>query len=249
MSSSESESESSSGSGSSSEEDSPQVVAKPTKGKRKAPEKGEKKIKRPLTAYMFFSKEQRPLLKAANPELGFGAIGKLVGENWRNLADNKKGKYQKQTDLDKERYEREKKEHPELVAVTKSKNPRAAKKLQLGPKKPLTSYMFYMQQERPSVISDHPEYKFSDIGKEVGRRWKALDSDEKQTFQKQADEAKAKYKIDFETWKEDHPDEFELMQEQKKKPKGPAKKKQKVEAASGSESDSESESSSESDSD
>lgn len=39
---------------------------------------------------MLFSKEHRPKVKADNPDITFGQIGKKLGEMWRALPDKEK---------------------------------------------------------------------------------------------------------------------------------------------------------------
>ena len=48
-----------------------------------------------LNGFMLFSKEMRPKVKAEDPDLTFGGIGKRLGELWRGLSDGEKAKYAK----------------------------------------------------------------------------------------------------------------------------------------------------------
>ena len=49
--------------------------------------------KKPLTGFMLFSKEHREKVKADQPDLSFGQIGKKLGEMWRELTDDEKTAY------------------------------------------------------------------------------------------------------------------------------------------------------------
>jgi hypothetical protein len=49
--------------------------------------------KKPLSGFMLFSKEHRPKVKEADPEITFGGIGKRLGELWRALDDKEKEEY------------------------------------------------------------------------------------------------------------------------------------------------------------
>ena len=69
--------------------------------------------KRGLTAYMFFSKENRALIKEANPDATFGDIGKLVGQQWKALTDKQKMPYVKKAAKDQERAKQELTEYRE----------------------------------------------------------------------------------------------------------------------------------------
>jgi len=41
--------------------------------------------KKPLSAYMFFAKEQRSIVQGENPNASFGELGKLLGEKWKRF--------------------------------------------------------------------------------------------------------------------------------------------------------------------
>jgi hypothetical protein len=78
-------------------------AAKAAAAKRK--EKAEKKAKKeakkaagekkPLTGFMLFASEERPKLKAKNPEMTFGETGKALGAAWKALSDAEQAKYKK----------------------------------------------------------------------------------------------------------------------------------------------------------
>lgn len=79
---------------------------------KKKTKKGKKKKdpnapKRASTSFLFFSNEMRPKLKAENPDLSFGEMGKKIGELFRNLSSEEKSKYDKAAEEDKTRYKNE----------------------------------------------------------------------------------------------------------------------------------------------
>jgi hypothetical protein len=51
------------------------------------------KVKKPLTGFMLFSKENRDKVKKEDPELTFGGVGKKLGEMWRGLSDKEKAAF------------------------------------------------------------------------------------------------------------------------------------------------------------
>ncbi|KAJ1344690.1 hypothetical protein BSLG_000213 [Batrachochytrium salamandrivorans] len=81
-------------------------VTKRTDDKKKA-RKDPDAPKRPLSAFMIFSKENRPRIREENPEASFGELGKLLGAAWRELNDKDKLIYTEKADEDKGRYERD----------------------------------------------------------------------------------------------------------------------------------------------
>ena len=53
---------------------------------------------------------------------------------------------------------------------------------QEGGKKPLSGFMKFSKQERQSVIKENPGIEFTAIGKELGKRWRALSDSEKSKY-------------------------------------------------------------------
>ncbi|CEP14314.1 hypothetical protein [Parasitella parasitica] len=93
----------------------PKETAKRTKttkvaadDKKKRTKKDPNAPKRGLSAYMFFSQDQRATVKEENPEATFGQIGKILGDKWKNMSDEQKKPYVKKAEADKKRYEDEK---------------------------------------------------------------------------------------------------------------------------------------------
>lgn len=90
----------------------PKATASPAKKSGKVEktkkEKDPNAPKRGLSAFMFFSQEQREKIKKSNPEATFGQLGKLLGEAWKELNDKDKAPYVKKAEADKARYEKEK---------------------------------------------------------------------------------------------------------------------------------------------
>ncbi|KAJ3038281.1 Non-histone chromosomal protein 6 [Rhizophlyctis rosea] len=85
-------------------------AAAPDAGKRKKKAKKDPNApKKPLSAFIIFSNENRARIKEENPAAEFKDIGKLLGTAWRGMGESEKQKYQKKADQDKERYAREEK--------------------------------------------------------------------------------------------------------------------------------------------
>ncbi|KAL3925224.1 MAG: hypothetical protein SGILL_000549 [Bacillariaceae sp.] len=55
-------------------------------------------------AYMWFSTENREKVKAENPDLTFGQLGKALGEKWKAMDADDKAPYEEKAKKDKERY-------------------------------------------------------------------------------------------------------------------------------------------------
>jgi len=88
--------------------------------------------KRPLSAYMFYSKDVREDTKSENPDATFGELGKILGSKWSGLSEEEKAPYHDQAAKDKERYTEEQaayaEKNPDAVPAKKEKKAPAAKK-------------------------------------------------------------------------------------------------------------------------
>ena len=67
------------------------------------------------------------------------------------------------------------------------------KKVKKGPKRPASAFIFFSKVERPKLKAENPDMAFGDIGKELGKRWKALSDAEKKPYLDQNAKAKAVY--------------------------------------------------------
>jgi structure-specific recognition protein 1 len=83
-----------------------EVEKSPKKTKKKA-KKDPNAPKRPRTAYTYFMLDVRAKLATENPTFGFGEIGRLVGQKYKELTTEEKEVYDNQASEDKERYEKE----------------------------------------------------------------------------------------------------------------------------------------------
>ncbi|WP_252319320.1 hypothetical protein [Spiroplasma endosymbiont of Lariophagus distinguendus] len=69
------------------------------------------KIKKPMNAYMLFSKEKRAEIIQQKPELKskVAEIAKLIGNHWKEMTSEQKDKYVKMAEENKKIYEKENK--------------------------------------------------------------------------------------------------------------------------------------------
>ena len=61
-------------------------------------------VKKPRTAFSFFTRENRPDITAKHPELPFGDVSRLVGRQWQSMDEAARAKYIKLEAEDKKRY-------------------------------------------------------------------------------------------------------------------------------------------------
>jgi len=179
--------------------------------KRKGKEKKKQGPKRPLSAYMFFCQAMRPDVKRENPNANFSDLGKLLGAKWQTLKDGEKKPYERQNQLDKERYEKEKEELNRKEAednatdtepkTKKSKTTAAAKnKEKKGPKQPKSAYMLFADDERTKLKTEGKDVTFAESGKYIGERWRALSEKEKAPYVEKNKQLKEQYEKEKTDW-------------------------------------------------
>lgn len=87
------------------------VGVKKRRGRKKGSKKDPNAPKRATGAYVFFTKEMRPIISQQHPGIKFVDMGKLLGEKWRDLDPENKRKYEEMASQDKVRFRREKDEY------------------------------------------------------------------------------------------------------------------------------------------
>merc|ERR1711937_747713 len=62
-----------------------------------------------------------------------------------------------------------------------------------APKKPLSAYFMYSQEERLKVKAQFPDYSITEVAKELGRRWATINPAIKQSYEQRYQESRRQY--------------------------------------------------------
>ncbi|KAF1959934.1 Non-histone chromosomal protein 6 [Byssothecium circinans] len=62
-----------------------------------------------------------------------------------------------------------------------------------APKRGLSAYMFFANDQRDKVREDNPGIKFGEVGKMLGEKWKALSEKQRQPYEAKAAADKKRY--------------------------------------------------------
>jgi hypothetical protein len=68
-----------------------------------------------------------------------------------------------------------------------------AKKDPNAPKRGLSAYMFFANEQRENVREENPGISFGQVGKLLGERWKALDDKQRTPYEAKAAADKKRY--------------------------------------------------------
>ena len=172
-----------------SESDSETEKKSRTKAKVKK-EKDPNAPKRPLTPYILFCMAERDTVKSDNPSMSGKEITSELGRLWQDLSQDKKDIYTNQYKEDKVRYADELSKY-DSGGESPSESPK--KKSPTGPKRGLSSYIFFCQENRAIIKKEEPDFDAKEVTRELGRRWSSLSDTEKEPFIKLAEADKIRY--------------------------------------------------------
>merc|ERR1712014_178033 len=159
------------------------------------------KLKRPLSGYFTWLKDNRKTIKGKN----VAEVAKKAGGMWKSLPAEKKKVYEERANKAKTEYaayiakvkdtEAFKTYKDEKAVARKKKLKRSVKvamrkvPMDTGLKKPLSGYMLWLKDTRKSIKGKN----VAEVSKKAGEMWKSLAADKKKTYGDRALEAKKKY--------------------------------------------------------
>lgn len=79
------------------------------------------------------------------------------------------------------------------MSPAEKRKPARKKKDPDAPKRSLSAYMFFANENRDIVRSENPGIAFGQVGKLLGERWKALSAEEKVPYETKAETDKKRY--------------------------------------------------------
>merc|ERR1719334_2629215 len=126
---------------------------------------------------------------------------------WKKASEAEKAPFVKKAEKAKAKYDTAKAKYRKSSGYTKFqeelkewKAKAAAKpfpKDSNAPKRPMSSYMFFVNEQRPYVVSEHPDMKVTDVLRELGKRWGKLSSKQQAPYVVMQKEAKEDYAEEF----------------------------------------------------
>ncbi len=169
--------------------------------------------KRPLSAYMLYSKEMRPTIKEDHPEFKVTEVAKEIGHLWKKITNEEKAPFVKEANKLREAYQ------------IKYDSYKEEQNEQKGPKRACSAYIHFSQAARPALKAKYPKEGVADIAKRTGEQWRSLSDKKKKPYQDMADADKARYEEAKAEWLERHPELEKASKTAKSaKPKTPKSK-------------------------
>lgn len=163
-----------------------------------------------MSAYAFFVQTCREEHKKKHPSenVVFAEFSKKCADRWKTMSDKEKKRFHDMSDKDKKRYD------SEMSTFKPGKDDVGGKKRKRtkdpnAPKRALSAFFWFCNDERSKVKGRNPDYTVGDVAKELGKRWGEVTPEHKSKYEAMAQKDKARY-------------EREMKAYQSKKPKGAA---------------------------
>ena len=146
--------------------------------------------KRPgsMPPFALFSQEMRAKLQKEDPDIGFGDLGRKLGEMWHALKEEEKEDYRKKARQVAEQRMRSyndamRKMSPQKRAMLENQQRMQMNKIK---KKRTSGYSIFCSEYRRKLAQEQPDLPFADISKTVADDWKLLSGEKRQSYEMRA---------------------------------------------------------------
>eukprot|EP01119_Soliformovum_irregulare_P012926 TRINITY_DN3390_c0_g1_i1.p1 TRINITY_DN3390_c0_g1~~TRINITY_DN3390_c0_g1_i1.p1 ORF type:complete len:287 (+),score=18.72 TRINITY_DN3390_c0_g1_i1:73-933(+) len=159
--------------------------------KKRSEWKDPNRPKRPISAFLAFSKEKYQEVKKEQPDFNPQEVGREMGVRWKALTPEEKRRYEELACADRMRYEVEMLEYiptsheelsdPEEEKQRKKSLARKAKSQRdpLLPQRAQTSWFFFSSEKRPLLKQEFPNIRITEMSKKISEMWRAMDNEAK----------------------------------------------------------------------
>lgn len=153
-----------------------------------------------MSSYAFFVQTCREEHKKKHPgeQVVFAEFSKKCSEKWKAMSAKEKHRFEEMAEKDKGRYDREMANFDKSGAGGKG-GKRKRPKDPNAPKRALSAFFCFCNDERPKVKAAHPSMAVGDIAKELGRRWETCSN--KPKYEALAAKDKARYDQEMAVYK------------------------------------------------
>ncbi|XP_076252719.1 uncharacterized protein LOC143191469 isoform X2 [Rhynchophorus ferrugineus] len=174
-----------------------------TQSKGRMPKKADARPRGRMTAYAFFVQTCREEHKKKHPEenVVFAEFSKKCAERWKTMLDKEKKRFHEMAENDKKRYDTEMQSYTPPKGEKQRGKKRKQQKDPNAPKRSLSAFFWFSNDERGKVKAQNPEYGVGDIAKELGRRWAEADAETRSKYEALADKDKIRYEKEMTAYK------------------------------------------------
>jgi len=164
--------------------------------------KADNKPRGRMTAYAFFVQTCREEHKKKHPDesVVFADFSKKCAERWKTMNDKEKKRFHEMADKDKKRFDNEMKDYVPAKGEKRGRKRKSTKDPN-APKRALSAFFWFSNDERGKVKGANPDYGVGDVAKELGKRWGETESDVKRKYEAMAEKDKARYEREMTAYK------------------------------------------------
>lgn len=146
--------------------------------------------KRPgsMPPFALFSQEMRAKLQKEDPDIGFGDLGRKLGEMWHALKEEEKEEYRKKARQVAEQRMRSYNEAMKNMSPQKRAMVENQQRMHLNKikKKRTSGYAIFCSEYRRKLAQEQPDLPFADISKTVADDWKLLSMEKRTSYESRA---------------------------------------------------------------
>lgn len=126
-----------------------------------------------MSSYAFFVQTCREEHKKKHPgeQVVFAEFSKKCSEKWKAMSAKEKQRFEEMAEKDKGRFDKEMATYDKSGGKGAKGGKRKRTKDPNAPKRALSAFFCFCNDERPKVKAQHPGYSVGDIAKELGKRW------------------------------------------------------------------------------
>lgn len=156
-----------------------------------------------MSAYAFFVQTCREEHKKKHPDesVVFAEFSRKCADRWKTMSDKEKKRFHEMADRDKKRYENEMSSYIPPKGQQIRGRKRKQKKDPNAPKRALSAFFWFCNDERGKVKSANPGYGIGDIAKELGRKWGETGDTQKGKYEAMAEKDRARYEREMTAFK------------------------------------------------
>ncbi|KAJ1570107.1 hypothetical protein HK096_000027, partial [Nowakowskiella sp. JEL0078] len=192
-------------------------------------------LRRPPNPYLLYNKEKRSQVQLENPFLSVGEINRILSSRWKRLSETDRSKYESESkklksawlskgsgksttkkgynNVDKQSANEINEDSVKDVPVKRKKR-KTVMKDPNQPKHPMSAFLFYLSEVRPSYTAKYPGWTVGPISKMISQAWKALTDSEKEKYISKAYDDKIRYAREMENFlsNREQKSSFEMQQ-------------------------------------
>jgi hypothetical protein len=176
--------------------------------------------KKPLSRFFIYQVQRREILRQEQPELTPMEVVKKMSDEWNNMSESEKSKYQELAEKEKNRYEKEMKEYDEKQVlddedkVDSAENESTEENAKKEVKQTQSAFYFYQMERKEIIKQEQPELTPKDVISKMSGEWNYMCEAERSKYRKLADEDKERYERE----KREYDEKKQLNMEDEVKP-------------------------------